>query len=84
MEEIGRVQFRKKKEKIIFDIKTAKPNKGGFKEFKRTLLEWVAVSLAQNKEAKFNTLKTTTPSITAKENFTGNKFNTEMSEPFIE
>jgi len=35
---------------------TAKPNKGGFKEFKRTLLEWVAVSLAQNKEAKINTL----------------------------
>ncbi|MFA7402147.1 MAG: TdeIII family type II restriction endonuclease, partial [Bacteroidales bacterium] len=34
----------------------AKPNKGGFKEFKRTLLEWVAVSLAQNKEAKINTL----------------------------
>ena len=27
----------------LIDIKTAKPNKGGFKEFKRTLLEWVAV-----------------------------------------
>jgi type II restriction enzyme len=26
-------------EKYLFDIKTAKPNKGGFKEFKRTLLE---------------------------------------------
>lgn len=43
-------------ELFLFDIKTAKPNKGGFKEFKRTLLEWVAVSLAQNKEAKINTL----------------------------
>src|SRR3989339_780598 len=30
----------------LFDIKTAKPNAGGFKEFKRTLLEWVAVVLA--------------------------------------
>ena len=26
----------------LIDIKTAKPNKGGFKEFKRTLLEWTA------------------------------------------
>ncbi|RAX52461.1 restriction endonuclease [Helicobacter sp. 16-1353] len=26
----------------LVDIKTAKPNKGGFKEFKRTLLTWVA------------------------------------------
>ena len=24
----------------LIDIKTAKPNRGGFKEFKRTLLEW--------------------------------------------
>ena len=30
---------------ILFDLKTAKPNAGGFKEFKRTLLEWIAVSL---------------------------------------
>jgi len=40
----------------LFDIKTAKPNKGGFKEFKRTLLEWTACVLAQNPEAKINTL----------------------------
>ncbi|WP_104759057.1 TdeIII family type II restriction endonuclease [Helicobacter bizzozeronii] len=26
----------------LIDLKTAKPNKGGFKEFKRTLLTWVA------------------------------------------
>ncbi len=30
----------------FFDIKTAKPNAGGFKEFKRTLLEWIAAYLA--------------------------------------
>ncbi len=30
----------------LFDIKTAKPNAGGFKEFKRTLLEWIAATLA--------------------------------------
>jgi hypothetical protein len=40
----------------LIDIKTAKPNKGGFKEFKRTLLEWVAVVLADNPDAKINTL----------------------------
>ncbi len=35
----------------LIDIKTAKPNAGGFKEFKRTLLEWVATTLASNPEA---------------------------------
>ncbi|HMU44495.1 MAG TPA: TdeIII family type II restriction endonuclease [Ignavibacteriaceae bacterium] len=34
-----------------FDLKTAKPNAGGFKEFKRTLLEWVAATLAENPNA---------------------------------
>lgn len=43
-------------ELYLFDIKTAKPNAGGFREFKRTLLEWVAVMLAQNPKAKLNTL----------------------------
>jgi type II restriction enzyme len=43
-------------EKFLFDIKTAKPNKGGFKEFKRTLLEWVAAILAENPKTKVNTL----------------------------
>jgi type II restriction enzyme len=43
-------------EYFLFDIKTAKPNAGGFKEFKRTLLEWVAVFLATHPEAKINTL----------------------------
>lgn len=32
----------------LFDIKTAKPNKGSFLEFKRTLLKWVAAVLTQN------------------------------------
>jgi len=32
----------------LFDIKTAKPNAGGFKEFKRTLLEWIAATLASS------------------------------------
>jgi hypothetical protein len=40
----------------LIDIKTVKPNKGNFKEFKRTLLEWVAVTLANNPEQKVNTL----------------------------
>lgn len=41
---------------FLFDIKTAKPNRGGFHEFKRTLLEWVAVILAENPKANVNTL----------------------------
>jgi len=43
-------------EVYLFDIKTVKPNKGSFKEFKRTLLEWAAVKLAQNPSVKINTL----------------------------
>lgn len=41
---------------FLFDIKTAKPNKGGFKEFKRTLLEWTACVFAENPEKSVNTL----------------------------
>ncbi|MDM8544799.1 TdeIII family type II restriction endonuclease [Desulfococcaceae bacterium HSG9] len=40
----------------LFDIKTAKPNKGAFKEFKRTLLEWSATILFKSPKAKINTL----------------------------
>jgi hypothetical protein len=43
-------------EVFLIDIKTAKPNKGGFKEYKRTLLEWAAAVLSQNPKAKVNTL----------------------------
>ena len=38
----------------LFDIKTAKPNVSNFKDFKRTLLEWVAIFLAQKPDAKIN------------------------------
>ncbi len=40
----------------MFDLKTAKPNAGGFKEFKRTLLQWTAATLAINPTAKIKTL----------------------------
>ncbi len=35
----------------LFDLKTAKPNISNIKDFKRTLLEWVAIYLAQNPSA---------------------------------
>jgi hypothetical protein len=40
----------------LFDIKTAKPNAGGFKEFKRTLLEWVATVLTEQPDRNVHTL----------------------------
>ena len=43
-------------EEFLFDLKTAKPNAGSFKEFKRTMLEWAAVRLAENPELQINTL----------------------------
>ena len=43
-------------ELFLFDIKTAKPNAGGFKEFKRTLLEWAAAVLADAPDARVNSL----------------------------
>lgn len=46
----------KKGELYLIDIKTAKPNVGGFKEFKRTLLEWAAATLAANPKVEVNTL----------------------------
>ncbi len=41
---------------ILFDLKTAKPNAGGFKEFKRTLLEWIAAGLAEDPTLNIQTL----------------------------
>ena len=38
----------------LFDLKTAKPNISNFKDFKRTLLEWVAIFLAKKPNAKIN------------------------------
>lgn len=43
-------------ELFYFDIKTAKPNKGSFIEFKRTLLEWAAATLSENPGVNVNTL----------------------------
>lgn len=40
---------------FLFDLKTAKPNIGNFKEFKRTLLEWVAATLADNPQKQVKT-----------------------------
>jgi hypothetical protein len=40
----------------LFDLKTAKPNVGGFKEFKRTLLEWAAATLADSPGANVQTI----------------------------
>jgi Type II restriction endonuclease, TdeIII len=42
--------------KYFMDLKTAKPNLGGFNEFKRTLLEWVAVTLYEYPNAEIHTL----------------------------
>lgn len=38
----------------LFDIKTPKPNISNFKDFKRTLLEWVAIYLLEDKDANIN------------------------------
>ena len=35
----------------LFDLKTAKPNISNFKDFKRTLLEWIAIFLVKNPNA---------------------------------
>ncbi len=43
-------------ELFLFDIKTAKPNSGEFKGFKRTLLEWVAAVLANNPKTDIKTM----------------------------
>lgn len=43
-------------EKFLFDLKTVKPNMSNFKDFKRTLLEWVGIVFSTNPKAKVNTL----------------------------
>ncbi len=43
-------------EVYLIDIKTAKPNAGGFKEFKRTLLEWVATTLAADPKVQVKSI----------------------------
>ena len=43
-------------ELFLIDLKTVKPNRGNFKEFKRTLLEWAAAELARDPEVVVNTM----------------------------
>lgn len=38
----------------LFDLKTAKPNISNFKDFKRTLLEWIAIYLFKHPDANIN------------------------------
>lgn len=46
----------KKDEVFLFDLKTAKPNISNFKDFKRTLLEWAAISLTENPSQKIHSI----------------------------
>jgi type II restriction enzyme len=43
-------------EQYLFDLKTAKPNKGDFQKFKQTLLEWAGIAYTQNRGSKIHTL----------------------------
>jgi len=43
-------------EKFLFDLKTAKPNISNFKDFKRTMLEWVGIELANNPKSNVHSL----------------------------
>jgi len=43
-------------EQYLFDLKTAKPNKGDFQKYKQTLLEWAGIAYTANKNAKVHTL----------------------------
>ena len=45
-----------KGEQYLFDLKTAKPNKGDFQKFKQTLLEWAGIIYTSNPQAKVHTL----------------------------
>jgi len=38
----------------LFDLKTVKPNISNFKDFKKTLLEWIAIYLFKNPDADIN------------------------------
>ncbi|MDR0705382.1 MAG: TdeIII family type II restriction endonuclease [Planctomycetaceae bacterium] len=46
----------KQGEQFLFDLKTAKPNKGDFQKYKQTLLEWAGIALTKNKNVKIHTL----------------------------
>ena len=42
-------------EQYLFDLKTVKPNKGGFQEFKQTILTWAGIAYTQDKNTKIHT-----------------------------
>lgn len=44
------------KQIYLIDLKTAKPNIGGFESYKQLMLEWVAAVLHENPDAKVHTL----------------------------
>ncbi len=48
--------LQNKNEIWLFDLKTAKPNKSSFVDYKRTLLTWVAMEALQNDGVKTNSL----------------------------
>ena len=48
--------LQKENNAYLIDIKTAKPNKGAFKEFKRTLLTWVACFAYSNPNLNIQSL----------------------------
>jgi len=41
---------------FLFDLKTVKPNKGNFQDYKRTLLKWAAAILGRDPESIVNTM----------------------------
>ena len=43
-------------ELYLFDLKTVKPNKGNFEQFKQTLLTWAGILYTKNKNVQVNTL----------------------------
>lgn len=43
-------------EQYMFDLKTAKPNKGDFQKFKQTLLEWAGITYTADSTKKVHTL----------------------------
>lgn len=43
-------------EQYLFDLKTAKPNKGDFQKFKQTLLEWAGIAYTSDPSAQIHTL----------------------------
>jgi len=45
-----------KGEQFLFDLKTVKPNKGNFEEFKQRLLTWAGIALTKDNSIKINTL----------------------------